>query len=124
MATIRTRKRKDGSLAYLSEVRIKRDGEIIHRESKTFDRLGQAKGWADSREKRFAKEMSVAKRPQKAKSGSRRPTADELDALTEFFEQRDKRRSNMPMNDIMWFAIHSARRQAEITDLLFSDNDK
>ena len=28
------------------------------------------------------------------------------------------------MNDIMWFAIHSARRQAEITDLLFSDNDE
>ena len=27
------------------------------------------------------------------------------------------------MNDIMWFAIHSARRQSEITDLLFSDND-
>ena len=29
MATIRTRQRRDGSLAYLSEVRIKRDGEII-----------------------------------------------------------------------------------------------
>lgn len=29
MATIRTRQRRDGSLAYLSEVRIKRDCEII-----------------------------------------------------------------------------------------------
>ncbi len=27
------------------------------------------------------------------------------------------------MNDIMWFAIHSARRQGEITELMFSDND-
>ena len=26
------------------------------------------------------------------------------------------------MNDIMWFAIHSARRQSEITDLLFNNN--
>ena len=60
----------------------------------------------------------------KAKSRSRRPTADELGALTSFFEHRDKRRSNIPMKDIMWFAIHSARRQAEITDLLFSDNDE
>ena len=27
------------------------------------------------------------------------------------------------MKDIMWFAIHSARRQGEITQLLFSDNN-
>jgi len=55
---------------------------------------------------------------------SRRPTTDELDELTEFFKRRDKRRSNMPMYDIMWFAIYSARRQAEITNLLISDNDE
>jgi integrase len=235
MATIKTRQRKDGSLAYLSEVRVKRDGEIVHRESRTFDRRAQAKSWAESREKKFARKSPTAKRPQrvkqatlrhvlrryreevsevrpmgrsktshirflekreiarmtaceikssdiiahvrsrrqsgagpstanndivwlrvilryaraawdlpfdlsvidnanevlkaeklisKAKNRSRRPTADELDALTEFFERRDKRRSNMPMKDIMWFAIHSARRQSEITDLLFSDNDE
>ena len=41
MATIRTRHRKDGSLAYLAEVRIKRDGAIVHRESRTFDQLHQ-----------------------------------------------------------------------------------
>ena len=28
------------------------------------------------------------------------------------------------MNDIMWFAIHAARRQGEITKLLFSDNNE
>ncbi|MBT5219776.1 MAG: tyrosine-type recombinase/integrase [Woeseia sp.] len=60
----------------------------------------------------------------KARSRSRRPTAQELSALTSFFDRRDKRRSNIPMKDIMWFAIHSARRQAEITDLLFSDNEE
>ena len=72
MATIRTRQRRGGTLAYLSEVRIKRDGEIIHRESKTFDRIGQAKAWADSREMRFAKKRSVTKRPQKAKQSTLR----------------------------------------------------
>jgi len=235
MATIKTRQRKDGSLAYLSEVRVKRNGRIVHRESRTFDRRTQAKAWAESREKKFAKKIPAPKRSlkltqatlrkvlekyredvselrpmgrsktssirflekcgiarmtaceikssdiiahvrsrrqsgagpstanndivwlrvilryaraawdlpfdlavidnasevlkaekliAKAKSRSRRPTADELDALTKLFERRDKRRSNIPMNDIMWFAIHSARRQAEITDLLFSDNDE
>jgi len=235
MATIRTRQRKDGSLAYLSEVRVKRDGRIVHRESRTFDRRTQAKAWAEGRERKFAKKVPAVKlslnltqttlrkvlekyredvsevRPMgrskasnirflekceiakmtaceikssdiiahvrsrrqsgagpstanndvvwlrvilryaraawdlpfdlsvidnarevlkaeklisKARSRSRRPTDDELAALTEFFERRDKRRSNIPMNDIMWFAIHSARRQGEITGLLFSDNDK
>jgi integrase len=235
MATIKIRERKDGSLAYLSEVRVKRDGRIVHRESRTFDRHTQAKAWAESREKKFAKKVPTAKhslklkkatlrkvlqkyredvsevRPMgrsktsnirflekcgiakmtaceikssdiiahvrsrrqsgagpstanndivwlrvilryaraawdlpfdlsvidnasevlkaeklisKAKSRSRRPTSDELDALTEFFERRDMRRSNIPMKDIMWFAVHSARRQSEITDLLFDDNDE
>ena len=55
MATIRTRRRKDGSLAYLSEIRVKRDGVLIHRESKTFDRLGQARAWAATREKATGK---------------------------------------------------------------------
>ena len=61
MATIRTRKRRDGSLAYLSEVRIKRDGEIVHRESRTFDLLGQAKAWAESREKALSKKKGEPK---------------------------------------------------------------
>ena len=233
MATIRIRKRKDGSLAYLSEIRVKRDGQIVHRESRTFDQRGQARAWAKSREKTCSKNIPAPKRTpkltdaslrkvleryreevsevrpmgrsktshirylekcqiaklntseirssdiiahvrsrrqggagpstanndivwlrvilryaraawdlpfdplvidnasevlkaekliSKAKSRSRRPTAEELDALTSFFARRDKRRSNIPMKDIMWFAIHSARRQGEITNLLFSDN--
>ena len=60
--TIRTRQRKDGSLAYLSEVRVKRDGRIVHRESRTFDRRTQAKVWAESREKKFAKNIPAPKR--------------------------------------------------------------
>ena len=61
MATIKTRQRKDGSLAYLSEVRVKRDGRIVHRESRTFDRRTQAKAWAEGREKKFAKKVPAAK---------------------------------------------------------------
>lgn len=38
MATIRQRKRRDGTVGWFAEVRIKRDGAIIHREARTFDR--------------------------------------------------------------------------------------
>jgi hypothetical protein len=55
MATIRTRQRSDGSVAFLAEIRIKRDGELVHRESRTFDRRAQANTWAKSREKTLAK---------------------------------------------------------------------
>lgn len=234
MATIRTRQRSDGSVAFLAEIRIKRDGDLVHRESRTFDRRAQANAWAKSREKALAKtEPPTNNRPlavsttlrellrkyreevseirpigrskasnikflekcevsgidalelkssdliahirarrqtgagpstanndlvwlrvvlryaraawnlpvnlsviedasevlkaekmiAKAKRRTRRPTAKELNALTEYFVQKERRRSVIPMSEIMWFAIHSARRQGEITNLLLSDND-
>lgn len=57
----------------------------------------------------------------KARRRDRRPTDDELAILDNYFQRRDKR-SQIPMRDIMWFAIHSSRRQEEITRLRWSDN--
>ena len=59
----------------------------------------------------------------KAKKRTRRPTAAELEQLSAWFARRDGR-SKTPMNDIMWFAITSARRQAEITRLMWDDLDE
>ncbi|WP_405233678.1 tyrosine-type recombinase/integrase [Lentisalinibacter salinarum] len=67
--------------------------------------------------------LRAEKLVSKARVRTRRPTDEELNALTEYFRQRD-RRSALPMVDILWFAIHSARRQSEITNLLWADNDK
>lgn len=58
----------------------------------------------------------------KAKKRDRRPTADELRRLDEYFQRRDLR-AKIPMTDIMWFAIHSARREAEICRIEWADND-
>lgn len=58
----------------------------------------------------------------RSSSRDRRPTCDELDKLDKYFSSRD-RRSIIPMRDIMWFAIFSARRQSEITRLCWDDND-
>jgi hypothetical protein len=49
-----------------------------------------------------------------------RPTPEQLARLTEYFQRRDQR-SSIPMTDIMWFAIHSARREAEICGLQLED---
>jgi integrase len=58
----------------------------------------------------------------KSRRRERRPTDEELEKLDEFFRRRD-RRAEIPMQDIMWFAIQSARRESEICRLEWNDND-
>jgi hypothetical protein len=35
------RKRKDGSIGYMAQVRVKQKGKVVHSETKTFDRNRQ-----------------------------------------------------------------------------------
>lgn len=58
----------------------------------------------------------------KAKRRDRRPTADELEALRANFSAAAWR-SEIPMNDIIDFAIATAKRESEICRLLWSDVD-
>ena len=53
---------------------------------------------------------------------ARRPTADELWRLSDYFAQENDQPA-LPMRDIIWFAVHSARRLTEITQILWSKND-
>jgi len=57
----------------------------------------------------------------KARRRTRRPTADELSRLSDYFLSRDGR-AEIPMHDVMWFAVHSSRREAEIASILWADN--
>jgi hypothetical protein len=50
MATITKRTKADGSIVYKAEIVIKKDGVIIHREAKTFDKTKLAKDWSIRRE--------------------------------------------------------------------------
>lgn len=59
----------------------------------------------------------------RANARARRPTAEELARLEAFFSERD-RRGCIPMADMMWFAVHSARREGEIVRLLWADLDE
>lgn len=231
MATIRARRRKDGSTGYTATVRLKRHGRIVHQESQTFSRRTAAVDWSKRREveledpaalqqvqagdtslgelirwyvRDFGGEGqwerskdAVLKRLQNypiadldalqltrqhlidfvrqrraggvqpATAGSdltyigvvlraaasvrglpvrpevvleartacrelrligasrrrdRRPTDDELARLDDYLSRRDGR-ARIPMREIMWFAIHSARREAEICRIEWVDYD-
>lgn len=66
--------------------------------------------------------LRLLKLVAKSKRRDRRPTKGELDRLREHFAA-SAWRSVIPMNDIIDFAIASAKRESEITRLLWSDVD-
>lgn len=55
MGSILERRRADGSIAYLAKIAIMREGVVVLRESRTFDRRPAAKTWLENREKDLAK---------------------------------------------------------------------
>lgn len=59
IATILTRKRKNGSLAFQAQIVIKRNGVIAHREQQTFDKKQAAFAWAEKRESELNKPGGV-----------------------------------------------------------------
>lgn len=61
MGTITSRKRKDGSVGYTAQIRIKQQGVIIHTESQTFDRKAAAGSWLKKRETELAKPGALDK---------------------------------------------------------------
>lgn len=55
MGTINQRRRANGTIAYSAQILMMRSGQIVHRESRTFDDRQMAKAWLDKREKELAK---------------------------------------------------------------------
>jgi len=50
MGTITSRRRKDGSTGYTAQIRLKREGQLVHSESETFSTKALAKEWITRRE--------------------------------------------------------------------------
>ncbi|HWW36383.1 MAG TPA: site-specific integrase [Xanthobacteraceae bacterium] len=50
MGTIVQRKRGDGTVGYMAQVRVKQKGKVVHAETKTFDRKQAASAWLARRE--------------------------------------------------------------------------
>ena len=59
MATIRTRKKADGSTGYLVQIRIYREKVTVYQESQTFARKQAAVAWAKRRETKLAEPGAI-----------------------------------------------------------------
>lgn len=55
MGTILARRRGDGTIAYMGKIILKRSGQVVHRESKTFERRAAAAGWIAKREEELSR---------------------------------------------------------------------
>lgn len=59
MGTIVKRQRQTGGMAYLARIRIKRDGAIIHQETRTFETHRRADAWIKERETELARPGAI-----------------------------------------------------------------
>jgi hypothetical protein len=55
VGTINARRRKDGTIAYSAQILLMHSGQIVHRESRTFNDRAMAKGWIERRERELDK---------------------------------------------------------------------
>lgn len=66
MATIVARPRKDGTVGYTAQIKIKRGGRIVFSQAQTFDREAAARAWAKKKEAALSKPggLDAALRPK------------------------------------------------------------
>ncbi|UVJ42549.1 site-specific integrase [Pseudomonas sp. LS1212] len=65
MATIRARKRADGTTSYTVQIRINRDKQLVYQENQTFARKQAAQAWAKRRETELAEPGAIERANRK-----------------------------------------------------------
>jgi integrase len=60
MGSILERPRRNGTIAYLAKIAIMREGKVVYRESRTFDRRPAAATWIEKRETELTKPGGIA----------------------------------------------------------------
>ena len=89
MGTIVKRSRKDGSVAWLAQIVIKRGGKIILRENKTFELRSTANAWLSQREDRLGQPGALEAALKSRSSGNQDPTLS--DAIDLYIRESNKK---------------------------------
>jgi integrase len=112
MGSIVARRRKDGSVGYTAQIKVKRGGKIVHSEAATFEREPSAKAWIEKREKALASPggLEAAKREKGV-------VKDLIDRYVKAFRKDIGRTKEQCLNTLKGFAI--AEKNAE--DLTSAD---
>lgn len=74
MGTITTRQGKSGALRHTAQIRLKRDGQLLYTESRTFGTSTQANEWMRSREVELRRQLTPGKTTARGSISSNRPS--------------------------------------------------
>lgn len=81
MGTITSRRRRNGTTGYTAQIRIKREGRLIHTEAETFDTKALAKAWMTRREAELQIQRS------RGEAIGRRMTVEQM---IEWYQERER----------------------------------
>jgi integrase len=103
MGTIIERKRTTGT-RYTAQIRIKRDGSVVHQEALTFSQRDKAKAWIEKREKELDKPGGIEK-AMKAPKGDSHTLKDTIDKYLEETEKTPGRTKAQVLKTIKSYDI-------------------
>lgn len=115
MGTILVRRRKNGDASYTATIRLKRQGRIIHEETKTLETHKRAKDWIRDREAELARpgELDRTGRPDAT-------LGDAIDRYTAESRKRIGRTKEQVLNTILTLPIAGKRCQDITADDIVS----
>lgn len=105
MGTIIKRRRKNGTIAWLAQISVMRQGKVLLRESQTFERRSTAAAWIENREETLARPGTLDALKAQPKSKKTPTLADAIDRYVHESNKRIGRTKTQVLKSIKTFDI-------------------
>lgn len=105
MGTIIKRRRKNGTIAWLAQISVMRQGKVLLRESQTFERRSTAAAWIENREESLARPGALDALKSQPKSKKTPTLADAIDKYVQESNKQIGRTKTQVLKSIKTFDI-------------------
>ncbi len=105
MGTIIRRRRKNGTMAWLAQISVMRQGKVLLRESQTFERRSTAAAWIENREESLARPGALDALKTQPKSKKTPTLADAIDRYVQESNKQIGRTKTQVLKNIKTFDI-------------------
>ncbi|WP_085311409.1 site-specific integrase [Planktotalea arctica] len=105
MGTIIKRRRKNGTIAWLAQISVMRQGKVLLRESQTFERRSTAAAWIENREESLARPGALDALKTQPKSKKTPTLADAIDRYVQESNKQIGRTKTQVLKSIKTFDI-------------------
>jgi len=105
MGTIIKRRRKNGTVAWLAQISVMRQGKVLLRESQTFERRSTAAAWIENREETLARPGTLDALKTQPKSKKTPTLADAIDRYVRESNKQIGRTKTQVLKSIKTFDI-------------------